>query len=601
MSPARKRRRSYRITVILAIAMGGLVLASTGTVLLLSERAALNNTIELLRAAGLLAVDRVADATERHMRPARVATEEVASLIAEGKIDVADRAQMKGLLQGILSAAPQISAVILWDENLNSIRVTRLAGERLPIESARHEDDTTMIRLTNALKMSGRSEWGPPIHRERSTFANIGRALYHDGHYLGAIGVGVTVDELSSFVRDIAASLSMTGFILYGNDAVLAHPELERGITEPVMSPNAPLLPINRLKDEVVRQYTKTPPRNDVKKEGYAVRSISSGGRGYLVLSRTVSSFGSVPWEIGIYAPTESLIGQMKRLLGSILAGVGVMVLAVVAAVMLARRVARPINRIAAASEQVGQFELDAIEPLPGSWIAELDQQATAFNRMIEGLKWFETYVPRKLVSRLVAGHGSADIASREAVLTVMFTDIIGFTRTTQHMSPDAVAAMLNDHFEVLGRCIEAEDGTLDKYIGDAVMAFWGAPENQPDHAARACRAAIAIARAAEAANADSVHPPIRIKIAIHSGPVVVGNIGAPNRINYTVIGDTVNTCSRIESLCREFDDGRTAIVLVSQDAVTMAGDGFAFTPVGSRAVKGRAEEVTVFRLDTAQ
>jgi adenylate cyclase len=203
------------------------------------------------------------------------------------------------------------------------------------------------------------------------------------------------------------------------------------------------------------------------------------------------------------------------------------------------------------------------------------------------------------LVSRLVAGHGGAAIASREAVLTVMFTDIIGFTRMSQHMAPDAVAAMLNAHFEVLGRCIEAEDGTLDKYIGDAVMAFWGAPEDQPDHAARACRAAIAIARAIEAANAVPEHPAIRIKIAIHSGPVVVGNIGAPSRINYTVVGDTVNTCSRIETLCPEFDDGRTAVVLVSQDTAALAGDGFGFVPVGTRAVKGRAEEITVCRLET--
>jgi adenylate cyclase len=168
-------------------------------------------------------------------------------------------------------------------------------------------------------------------------------------------------------------------------------------------------------------------------------------------------------------------------------------------------------------------------------------------------------------------------------------------------MPPAEVAGMLNRHFGILNACIEAEDGTLDKYIGDATMAFWGAPEPAPDHTARACRAALAIGKAVEARVVAGDKPVLRIKIAVHTGPLIVGNIGAPSRMNYTVVGDTVNVCARIESIANEFDDGRPANILVSGDVVAAAGDGFVFEPIGDRLVRGRARAVEIWRLTGAK
>ncbi len=134
----------------------------------------------------------------------------------------------------------------------------------------------------------------------------------------------------------------------------------------------------------------------------------------------------------------------------------------------------------------------------------------------------------------------------------------------------------------------------MDKYIGDAVMAFWGAPEAQSDHAARACRAALAISQAAES---DENFPDIRLKVALHTGPLLVGDIGAPGRINFTVIGDTVNTCARIESLGSQIDDGSRVLAMASQETVDAAGDGFQTRKLGAFSVKGRAKKVEVLLL----
>ena len=186
---------------------------------------------------------------------------------------------------------------------------------------------------------------------------------------------------------------------------------------------------------------------------------------------------------------------------------------------------------------------------------------------------------------------------AREAELTVMFADIVGFTPLSESMPPSQVATLLNDHFEMLNSCIEAEDGTLDKYIGDAVMAFWGAPEPITDHAARACRTALAMARAIENKQSADGRPPLRLKIALHTGPLIVGNIGGRTRMNYTVIGDTVNVCARIEALASDYLDDRRVTILASGEVVEAAGDGFRFESLGDVAVKGRAKGVAICRL----
>ena len=144
---------------------------------------------------------------------------------------------------------------------------------------------------------------------------------------------------------------------------------------------------------------------------------------------------------------------------------------------------------------------------------------------------------------------------SHERVMTVMFTDIRGFSTLAEHMDAKDIADLLNRHFQLLSSCIEAEGGTIDKFIGDSVMAFWGAPEQIPDHAERALRAARAIQRAVIADNRrrrETGEPILAARAGLYTGPVVVGNIGSLSRVNYTVVGDTVNVASRIEALSKD-------------------------------------------------
>ncbi len=152
----------------------------------------------------------------------------------------------------------------------------------------------------------------------------------------------------------------------------------------------------------------------------------------------------------------------------------------------------------------------------------------------------------------------------------------------------------------MLARCVDAEDGTIDKYIGDSLMAFWGAPSRQEDHAARACRATLAIADAIRAENrrrhAEGLAP-VRIRIGLFDGRVVAGNIGAPGRINYTLVGDAVNAANRLEQLGKEVDPSAEVIALAGSETIEAAGFADSAVLVGERTLRGRAEPVRVYRL----
>jgi adenylate cyclase len=163
-------------------------------------------------------------------------------------------------------------------------------------------------------------------------------------------------------------------------------------------------------------------------------------------------------------------------------------------------------------------------------------------------------------------------VASRRRVVTVMFTDIVGFTPQAEELPEQETADMLNHHFALLGSCIENDQGVIDKYIGDCVMAVWGGLSPMEDHADHAVHAALEMGRVVHEDNLQRIaagKTAVRLRVGIHSGPVIVGNIGAPGRVNYTVVGDTVNVAQRFEQMGKEFmAPDEDVIVLVSGDTI---------------------------------
>ena len=207
----------------------------------------------------------------------------------------------------------------------------------------------------------------------------------------------------------------------------------------------------------------------------------------------------------------------------------------------------------------------------------------------------FAQYVSRSLVERIVANPAAARLGGERREMTVMFSDIRGFSRIAESLPPEQLADFLNEYLTPMTAIVLERDGTLDKYIGDAVMAMWNAPVDVGDHAARACDAALAMQAALWPLNrawAARGKPTIHIGVGINTGPMSVGNMGSEARFDYTVLGDAVNLAARLEPLTKEY-----GVDILCGEATAAAAKGFVFRELGRVRTKGKDQAARIFEL----
>ena len=221
--------------------------------------------------------------------------------------------------------------------------------------------------------------------------------------------------------------------------------------------------------------------------------------------------------------------------------------------------------------------------------LGSLEQAKTA-------LRGLGKYAPLDLVRELYARNHEPALGGELRELSILFSDLEGFTSLSERLPPDELARALGLYLEAMTGAIRSCGGTIDKFIGDSVMALWNAPTRRPDHARLACQAILACREAAAAlyrSAAWSGLPPLHTRFGVHRDVVMVGHFGSPERISYTALGDGVNLASRLEGLCKQY--GVDAIV--SQAVVDAAGPDFAFRRLDQVAVRGRREAVVVYEL----
>jgi adenylate cyclase len=241
--------------------------------------------------------------------------------------------------------------------------------------------------------------------------------------------------------------------------------------------------------------------------------------------------------------------------------------------------------------------KLDAPDPSPvTSRIREIGELGNTVNLAQRTIWSFARFVPKEIVRGVMDNSISTELGGVRKELTVVFTDVRNFTTIAESADPDMLMHQTSRYFSVLTEAFLAEGGTIDKFIGDAVMVFWNAPNPQHDHIERACRAVLAGRMACEKLNAQFEAEglkPFFTRFGIHVGEAVVGNLGSTERMNYTALGNTVNLAARLEGLNKQFG----SVILVSEGVYLRAQHCFQFRPLESVVAKGMTKGTRVFEL----
>jgi adenylate cyclase len=299
-------------------------------------------------------------------------------------------------------------------------------------------------------------------------------------------------------------------------------------------------------------------------------------------------------WRLMTAIPRSAFAAEIDRSTERVyLAVAGMALLAAVTAALFANLLfARPIARLSAQLREIERFALDEVRHVP-TFLSELNDFSNALKRMAGGLSAFAKYIPSEVVRPLVAGGLEPKPGGKLAEVTVMFADLPSFTELTERLGPD-VEPYLTSFLSLAVAAIHAEGGTVDKFIGDEVMAVWNAPNDVPDHAYRACRAALAIRAAMHALPAISPRQEeIRVRIGINTGTALVGNIGSKERLSYTVIGDTVNLASRLVGVAKE----RGVEIVASDMTIAQTGGALPARSLGEVTVRGKSVPVGIHTL----
>ncbi|MCK7615830.1 adenylate/guanylate cyclase domain-containing protein [Roseibium sediminicola] len=598
--------RKLFITPTLASVIGAFVLVTAAAILIIQAVTSASVVRELGGTLVDIGMDSAQTSFVEQLHPITETAEFTRLSFERKELRFDDPDLLISYLYGALAPMEQVSFLVLVDDTGLGVDVDRgdADGTLLGGDIDLAADVPILVPLTEEAKTRSEAFWSAPFYMpgRKHTYYVYVRPLFEGKTYRGSLLIGMSLDRVSEITWH-ASTDDITVFLVQeGSHKIVGHPDLHKMFDE--LSADSPLPDIARVPDAFLKNFADMPKLDnasfDISEDlDLHVGFDGNGVKRFVILEQKNVDLLGLPVRIGTHFPAQFLDQPLEQLLVAVAVGAGLLLLSLIGAVLLAQRIARPVQRASGAAKEVASLNLSAVEPLPASVIRELDDLSKGFNAMVSGLKAFNRYVPTTLVQKLLR-EGRAEAPPEEREVAVLFTDIAGFTSASEGMSATETAAFVNHHLSLLGAEITKEGGTIDKYIGDSVMAFWGAPERLDNPAEPAARAALGMARAIRADNEERTargEPPVRIRIGLHLGPLVVGDIGAPERVNYTVIGDTVNAASRLESLGKEIDDSADVIILASGDIDVKLSDSIDRHSIGLRKVKGKAEAVEVVRL----
>ncbi|HNE24297.1 MAG TPA: adenylate/guanylate cyclase domain-containing protein, partial [Leptospiraceae bacterium] len=420
------------------------------------------------------------------------------------------------------------------------------------------------------------------------------------GEIVGVIAANIPLHNLSDFVAE--QKVMQHGIVLIINDKgeVVAYPDkkvnlvVDSDAKEPDPKEHKEkemrLLRIDELPNQaVVDAYRRSESEKSTR-----VTSATNGEKYITTFKPFPAPFEKL--KIVIVIPEADILASIHRMeLIAILVSVVILILGIIVVYQVSIRISDPIIRLAHEMDHIGDFSLDDVKGVQ-SKIHEIRIMNSSLLTAVEGLKAFRRYLPASFVRQLITSGKKAELGGIKTEITLFFSDVEGFTRISESMPAEDLMLHLSAYFNELSRIILEEGGTIDKYIGDAIMVFWGQPVEIADAPIRACRAALrCVERLTELNEKWSAEgkPTMRTRFAIHTGESIVGNVGTEERMNYSAVGDSVNLTSRLESANKIY--GTT--IIISQSTFERVQHLFRCRLLDVVAVRGKTRGVRIYEL----
>ena len=419
---------------------------------------------------------------------------------------------------------------------------------------------------------------------------SISSSIISNGKVVGAAAANVRLRRISEFLASKPISDGSIAIIIDKEGKVVAHPDFAQAYRNDAARSQKKLIEM-----ESPAIATAAFERSKRKSDNFYF-SAGANNQEYIALFAPFPSNFDRPWEVVVITPVKDFVGEIDANNRKItFVGGGVLLLVVLLTYIFAKRLSRPLEVLVEEIKQVFSFQIN-----PGlkvtSRVAEISLLIDATQKLKTAISAFAAYVPRELVSDLIRTGTPLAPGGQSRYLTMFFTDLKGFSSLAEVTPTRELLETVSAYLELVTIAVKEEQGTIDKFIGDAVMAFWGAPVMVIDHSYRACVAAVRSQRRMATLNArlaESGKGPLTVRIGIHSDQVLVGNIGSLERLSYTVMGDGVNIASRLEGINKDFGTS----ICVSNAVFKESGERLWLRPIDMVAVKGRKGAFLIYEL----
>lgn len=409
--------------------------------------------------------------------------------------------------------------------------------------------------------------------------------IYEKQQLKGVLGIDLRLDWISWYINNLTTSPNGVIFIIQSDGKLIGHSQYAK------LERQTSLVDIHTLPERWIAKSFEI-----YKNIGNSSFSFSYEGQTYLAQYVPMPLNISNKWYIGFVVPESDFIGHLdKARTKSVLISLLIMVIGIFFITKLINNVINPVKLVIKEADKIKNFELDDSTRV-SSRIKEIILLSDAMYTMKKGLQAFKQYVPSELVRQLIKKGENAKIGGTPQSIAALFSDIEDFTSISHHLNAEELMVQLNEYFEMFTSIILDKKGTIDKYIGDSIMAFWGAPEYIENPCHRAAKSALEFITKLELRNKQWEHegkPPFYTRIGIHYGDAIVGNLGSSERINYTAIGDTINITSRLEAIAKEL---KTRII-ISDVVFEQIKDEFICNKIGLVNLKGIEEPILIYEL----